>query len=101
MNVEDEITYIVLKGLNHQTKDHVNIYRQLIQRAGQVDPNSTHIVADTMRLIDFNHNQFLNCTIQLKHKVHPVPNLQSGHGNSWITHVGELELKRLENDYQK
>ena len=101
MNVEDKITYIILKGLDHQTKHNLNIYRQLIKKVNQVDPASTHIVADTMRLIDLNHNQFLNCTVQLKQQIHPIPNIHSGQGDQWITHIGELELKRLENDYPK
>lgn len=101
MNVEDQVTYIVLKTLVNEKKDNQKAYQDAIAKAQKVDPNSQHLVADTVRLIDYAHNQFLNCTVTLKNKVTPVPEADSGKGDAWVTHVGQLELKRLITDYQK
>ncbi|XIF19953.1 MAG: hypothetical protein AJITA_00666 [Acetilactobacillus jinshanensis] len=99
MNPEDQVTYIALKSLKGVTKDNVSAYQKMVKKANQVDPESTHLVADTLRLDDINHNQFINCQINLKGNVDPQPDVKKGNGNEWITHVGKLELKRLEYDY--
>ena len=101
LNPEDQVTYIALKTLNHQTKNNLINYQKMIQKANQVDPTSTHLVADTLRLDDINHNQFLNCQINLKNTTRPIPDVKKGHGNQWVTRIGQLELKRLEYDYQR
>ncbi|QBP18250.1 hypothetical protein [Acetilactobacillus jinshanensis] len=101
MNPEDKVTYIALKSLKGVTKDNVKAYQDMVKKANQVDPQSTHLVADTLRLDDFNHNQFLNCQINLKDNIHPEPDTKKGKGNEWVTPIGKLELKRLEYDYEK
>ncbi len=101
MNPEDQVTYIVLKTLIHKAENDSAAYQAAIRKANQVDPGN-HLVADTLRLIDANHNQFLNCPIKLQgaNYTKPIPDLDSGSSKPWVTHVGKLELKRLEFDYK-
>ena len=100
MNVEDQVTYLALKSLQGKKKIDRTAFKEMLKEVNQVDPNSSHLVADTLRLIDIQHNQFLNCKIKLKNPTTPVPEVKSGNGQGWITPIGNLELKRLIFDYK-